>query len=271
MSTLSHQILMLCTTPSSSPLRVLVPSQPNAMPRRSHSEKTFKPIEIEWAISVKGGFRSKPTIVESKEIHKKHYVKVSNQNGWLCEIVAGECTRRGPLARTSLINDIKALISSAKEPILQEGVPEDDPMAKLDYDDEGENEEPSAKRHHTKEGYLRDSGETRLKNTRRDRRRSKGDTERAVTIIMPARAPQTHPDDVSKKEVTVLNTADVVWLWVNDIPWFIQYLRDQVITGGVPLMRKTYNKKEECWGVHAIWRDGALHAKAKDTWVAQRT
>ena len=61
---------------------------------------------------------------------------------------------------------------------------------------------------------------------------SKGGTERAVTIIMPARAPPTHPDNVSKKEVAVLNTADVVWLWVSGIPWFIQYLRYHVITDG---------------------------------------
>jgi hypothetical protein len=71
-------------------------------------------------------------------------------------------------------------------------------------------------------------------------RRPKLVVDRIVYVTMPERAPEVS-DDATTRRVSLLmrKSRRQLWVCIDDLPWLVQFLRDQIDTCGVPRLRCT--------------------------------
>ena len=102
-----------------------------------------RPVQVSWQLTITGGHQKTPTVVETdKAEHEGReitFVSVSAVTPWLCEMVAGQCASKRPLARCSIIGQLRKLMLQDAPQL--PATSRDDKMAALfDADDEPEKE-----------------------------------------------------------------------------------------------------------------------------------
>ena len=79
-----------------------------------------RPVLTSWELTVHGGHLKAPMVVPTTTVKHKgrdvSFVAVSAVTGWLCEMVAGQCASKRPLARCGIIGQLRKLLG--------EGAPE---------------------------------------------------------------------------------------------------------------------------------------------------
>ena len=101
----------------------------------------FADLEIGHAVTVKGGCLKKEELLETRRTRcGKTFVKLDKTAPWLSRVVTGKAPCGRPLARTNIIEFMRAQLQKCERDPLS--IPEpaatddpDDPMAAMDYDD----------------------------------------------------------------------------------------------------------------------------------------
>ena len=65
---------------------------------------------------------------------------------------------------------------------------------------------------------------------------SKRGQNKIQTVTMPEYEPVSHPDKTEERNIRLLPTSTVsTWLCIEDIPWLVRWLSDELRSGGTPL------------------------------------
>ena len=76
------------------------------------------------------------------------------------------------------------------------------------------------------------------KKARKGPYKSKRGQNRVQTVIMPEYEPISHPDRAEEHMVRLLPlSTNSLWLCIEDIPWLVRWVSDELRSGGVPLPR----------------------------------
>lgn len=132
--------------------------------------KLFRPVHVEIALSVSGGFLRKAQVVPTVEMlhpdgRSTQFFHVLGNEDWLCGMASGGSHGRHPLSRCKVLDELHArlaLVGTAEEDIdvldaVEEGA---DPMGAMVAWDAVASPKPKAKpkRMHDREEGLRDEG-----------------------------------------------------------------------------------------------------------------
>ena len=178
--------------------------------------------------SITGGYLTKPLPVEtlnlsdvagvdadivpaaSDEPNAGVFVKLDKSADWVLKAVGGTSARRGMLRRTTIVEDLKAKLTTEDLSAVADRH-DDDPMAEL-----GELETVSRKRKYVRKRKFK-----------------------VVSVDMPQCEPTRHPDSKERRVIRLLGTStSSVWIALSDVAWLLTWLSDAVSTGGVPLPTK---------------------------------
>ena len=245
-----------------------------AMPpgRKPNSAHARKLVLMSWELTVKGGMLKAPAVVETiKELYKGRdvtFVAVTGSTPWLCEMVAGVCASKRPLARCSIITTLrKLLIQDDATMVLP---PSDVKMAALfDGDDEPEKEAtPKIKRP-----------------------RGRAADEFVPTVVevrvpvpsveaAPEEATRAAPAEAGERPMLMLRCSHLTpRIEVDAISWLVDVLRAERETRGVPLMKpRAERKKGEIWWdfTNSLWRgrfydvSGEMHERSQSVRLRRR-
>jgi len=193
-------------------------------------------VRLEWKLTVQGGFLKKPQVVDvvRREVdgQEVQFVEVTSTTPWLCEMVTGVYAAHKPLARTQVLERLKA------EPILADAGPPDDMMAKLAFsDDEAEQSQLL---------------ETPAKKFRKGRGGGPSPNEKAkllpegVTAVpLPEVLGPPRPPDQSmpQRQVHVCREGKRWLIDVEALTWLVNHLAKEVELGGVAKVKGSTPEK----------------------------
>ncbi|MCP4242064.1 MAG: hypothetical protein GY772_16025 [bacterium] len=185
----------------------------------------WQPVLARLQLCLSGGLLTRPQVLVTKSVGDGLFVSVAKRDSWVCEAATGDPASIRPLARTTVLETLRAKLGSdsgaALSADVDSGAAAEDPMADFAYEDtrgRGDAASPSSS----------------AKKARRRRRTVGVTVERPVKVSMPAKAPEMHPDDPASVEVLLLNSAKDLWVHVDCLGWLLEFLRDQRNTAGVP-------------------------------------
>ena len=183
----------------------------------------WRAIRMHRTLSFEGGFQTKALPVETFELDNANgvpqdFVHVSKNREWLVKMAGGNLNRAGAIFDT-LRNALKQSEPSEPDSAVADGLgDEDDPMNKMD--DVSEIVTPKRKR-----------GQPPKRTPNKSLRR------KAMTVTMPMYSPTRYPGNAEDYSVTCVATNRTgkpkLWIAVDDIPWLVTYLADELGTGGV--------------------------------------
>ena len=184
------------------------------------------PVQVEMQLSIKGGrlktSRLVQTCKEKYEDEEITLVTVSNEASWLCEMVSGKAASRHPLKRTSVLQQLRRLLSvDGSSSSLEEGGSEEKPvpavadkMDTLGFDDSEPEVDPTPKKRRRKQGQLA------------------AVVPEGVVVKVPA--PSVSSSLEEKRSVRVMKKGRFLWLEMDALPWLVHALRQEYDTGGLP-------------------------------------
>ena len=217
----------------------------------------FAPVEIGEAVTLRGGCLAKAEILETRQTHcGKTFVKIEKTAPWLARAVTGKPHSGRPLSRTNIIEAMRAKLHTGTIPAEAPASADapDDPMAAMDYEDMAD---ASA------------VAEPNLESPPKQRKRLRRLRVEAEQLVSMAIATESwggvagiHGSE--ERRVTLLACARHLWLHVDDLAWFINAMRHQYSTGGVPPVQKdatghTADQRNVWWS----FRDSAWVCRAK--------
>ena len=181
-------------------------------------------VTVQHNFTVKGALNKKPCVLETMEVATgtkvRHLCRVNKNGPWLLKCCAGREARKGVLKRSKVLQTLKkqlgglgdSVVTDSISPASDDGA--HDPMNSLDELAEG-----AAERSPKKPKYC----PKRLSN-------------RVQKIEMPIRPPESGDSAVAEqRQVHVLaRGTNQLWIDVEDIPWLINYVAEEVALGGVP-------------------------------------
>ena len=193
------------------------------------SERISKPVKIEVGqVHIAGGFTTTPAAVKSKTIEgsdeKQHiFVGMGKNKRWLLASKCGpNCGRRGSaFPRSSLVDTLRDCMIRKANGI--DDIGEDAAVAAVDDDCDPVDEIGSAPK--------RGPNAIGLDTDRQGRARYSWNrlTNCIATVNVASRCPEIDPTCTQMRPVKLyINDRRTVWLSIDDVPWAIRYLHDQV-------------------------------------------
>jgi hypothetical protein len=181
----------------------------------------WQPVRISKTVSVQGGFSKKPCAAESMDVGDAIFLRLEKNADWLLKLSGGPKTKKGGLARTSVVENLRKAcgLDSQRElvsPTVR--VDEDDPMRAVDacaY----EGVVPEDKR-------------------RKPYYQPKRAVEQVVRVNMPARAVDRSCGDTVSVMLVAKGT-NSLWVHVDHVPWLVSYLADERSRCGVDVPQDT--------------------------------
>ena len=190
--------------------------------------RKWKDVETESQLCVRGGYLSHTAVVKTKDLFLGvdgvvSFIHVSKTESWLLEAATGKIERHA-LKRAKVFDFLRDKISDGQrkngeddaKPAEGEGEAEaavaaDDPMSQLDAIPQGNRRKSDAL------------------SVPKGRVRSKRGKDAPRHLDMPAREHNKHPQSTARRSVMVLPTStSSIWLRKEDLPWLLEYLRDEV-------------------------------------------
>ena len=239
--------------------------------------RQWREISTDAVLCVTGGYAQGSRAVKSRVEHSAAYgvvtfAHVTKTEEWIIEAATGK-TDRHALKRSKLIDDLKRKLdpespdADAVVAAVAADAP-DDPMHFMDA-------------LHEPEGKKR-------KGTAARKVRSKRGKNCPRMIDMPAKEPNKHPDAAGTYQALVLPAStNSIWLRQGDLPWFLEYLADEVGPAGShgvpPIEGGGCDDEPNCaaenvymeWDfvdtVSAKWVQGPLKGKTVKTTVSTLT
>ena len=75
--------------------------------RKAKTATARRPVLTRWELTVHGGHLKAPAVVATTTVNHEgrdvSFVTISAVTPWLCEVVAGQCASKRPLARCGII------------------------------------------------------------------------------------------------------------------------------------------------------------------------
>ena len=224
------------------------------------------PVKLMKQWSIAGGRLGKPFgLAEVKDIDTPQgtvsFVKLDKNADWLLKATLGTASK-GALRRSTLSSSLgEKLTHAVADPASRwtpNGAPESpsssavadapspavaqsepcDPMSQLQ---EISSENVTPKKRKTQGAYKSIRGQNQIQ-----------------TVIMPEYEPNSHPNRTEEHKVKLLPLSTCsLWICINDIPWLVRWLSDELRSGGVPLPKSDPLDALECNcdadNVHIRW------------------
>ena len=228
---------------------------------------TTSPVKLARQWSLAGGRLSRPYGLEVKEIETTAgtvcFVKLDKNADWLLRALFGHCAK-GALRMSTLFNTLNTMITDAAADPASHWTPERspespsssavadapspavaesepcDPMSQLDPVS-SENASPKKRKGPGGKYYASKRGQNKIQ-----------------TVTMPEHEPVSHPGRTETRNIRLLPTSTVsTWLCIEDIPWLVRWLSDELRSGGVPLPKSDPLDALDCnceaENVHIRW------------------
>ena len=198
---------------------------------------TTSPVKLTKQWSLEGGRLSKPYGLEVKEIDTPAgtvcFVRLDKNADWLLKALFGHGAK-GALRMSTLFNTLNTMIThAAADPASRwnpERSPESssssavaepgaiDPMSQLE-EISSENATPKKRKGQGGKHYESKRGQNKIH-----------------TVTMPEHEPVSHPNKTEERNIRLLPTSTCsLWLCIEDIPWLVRWISDELRSGGVPL------------------------------------
>ena len=228
---------------------------------------TTSPVKLARQWSLEGGRLGKPYGLEVKEIETTAgtvcFVKLDKNADWLLRALFGHCAK-GALRMSTLFNTLNKMVTDATADPASRWTPERspesssssavadapspavaesepcDPMSQLE-DISHENATPKKRKGQGGKYYASKRGQNKIH-----------------TVTMPEHEPVSHPNKTEERNIRLLPTSTCsLWLCIEDIPWLVRWLSDELRSGGVPLPKSDPLDALECNcdadNVHIRW------------------
>ena len=206
---------------------------------------TTTPVKLTKQWSLEGGRLSKPYGLEVKEIDTTAgtvcFVRLDKNADWLLRALFGHGAK-GALRMSTLFNTLNKMVTDAAadpasrwtperapesssssavadapSPAVAESEPYD-PISQLE-DISHENATPKKRKGQEGKYYASKRGQNKIH-----------------TVTMPEHEPVSHPNKTEERNIRLLPTSTCsLWLCIEDIPWLVRWLSDELRSGGVPL------------------------------------
>ena len=224
------------------------------------------PVKLTKQWSIAGGRLGKPFgLTDVKDIDTPQgtvsFVKIDKNADWLLKAILGTANK-GALRRSTLFITLEKMLTHAvADPASRwtpNGVPESpsssavadapspavaesepcDPMSQLE---EISSEAATPKKRKTQGPYKSIRGQNKIQ-----------------IVTMPEHEPQSHPGMTEERKIRLFPTSTCsTWLCIEDIPWLVRWLSDELRSGGVPLPKSDPLDALECNcdadNVHIRW------------------
>ena len=227
---------------------------------------TIAPVQLVKQWPIEGGRLSKPFgLVDVKDIDTNEgtvsFVKLDKNADWLLKAILG-VANKGALRRSTLFSTLgeklthvvadpasrwtpngvpespsSSAVADAPSPAVAESEP-CDPMSQLE---EISSEAATPKKRKTQGPYKSIRGQNKIQ-----------------IVTMPEHEPQSHPGMTGDRNIRLLPTSTCsLSICIEDIPWLVRWLIDELRSGGVPLPKSDPLDALECNcdadNVHIRW------------------
>ena len=227
------------------------------------------PVKLVQQWSIAGGRLGKPFgLTDVKDIDTPQgtvsFVKLDKNADWLLKAILGTANK-GALRRSTLFSTLgeklthvvadpasrwtpngvpespsSSAVADAPSPAVAESEPRD-PMSQLE---EISSEAATPKKRKTQGPYKSIRGQNKIQ-----------------IVTMPEHEPLSHPGMTGDRNIRLLPTSTCsLWLCIEDIPWLVRWLSDELRSGGVPLPKSDPLDALECncdaENVHIRWDFG---------------
>ena len=224
------------------------------------------PVKLTKQWSIAGGRLGKPVgLTDVKDIDTPQgtvsFVKIDKNADWLLKAILGTANK-GALRRSTLFSTLgeklthvvadpasrwtpngvpespsSSAVADAPSPAVAESEP-CDPMSQLE---EISSEAATPKKRKTQGPYKSIRGQNKIQ-----------------IVTMPEHEPQSHPGMTEERKIRLFPTSTCsTWLCIEDIPWLVRWLSDELRSGGVPLPKSDPLDALECNcdadNVHIRW------------------
>ena len=217
---------------------------------------TTSPVKLAKQWSLEGGRLSRPYGLEVKEIETTAgtvcFVKLDKNADWLLRALFGHCAK-GALRMSTLFNTLNKMVtdatadpasrwtperapesssSSAVEDAPSPAVAESEPYDPISQLEDISHENATPKKRKGQEGkyYASKRGQKKIQ-----------------TVTMPEHEPVSHPGRTETRNIRLLPTSTVsTWLCIDDIPWLVRWLSDELRSGGSPLPKSDPLEALDC-------------------------
>jgi hypothetical protein len=198
------------------------------------------PVQVKTETAIRGGVGRKQHVLDIEQFEfedrEASFVQVSPNEGWLCNIIAGQCASRRPLSRSDIFKRLRDGLAPAVADSISDGAAQDDRMHDLGFDDS-----PSS------------SPSPPAKIQKRSRASSyKGATVRKVTV--PA-SPAVVPAVAADREVLAAIKSNKIYIEVDALSWLVCFLRCEFEAGFVPPVESAPAAVEDTPGGAKLWWD----------------
>ena len=231
---------------------------------------TTSPVKLSRQWSLEGGRLGKPFVLEVKEVETTAgtvaFVKVDKNADWVLKTLFNN-VNKGALRRSRLSSTLKTLITDAEADPASRWTPERapesssssavadtpspavaesepcDPMSQLE-EISSENVTPKKRKGQGGKFYQSKRGQNRIQ-----------------IVTMPEYEPVSHPGRTEERNIRLLPMSTVsTWMCIEDIPWLVRWLSDELRSGGVPLPKSDPVDALKCncdaENVHIRWDFG---------------
>jgi len=213
------------------------------------------PVKLTKQWSIAGGRLGKPFgLTDVKDIDTPQgavsFVKLDKNADWLLKATLGTASK-GALRRSALFSSLgeklthgvadpasrwtpngapespsSSAVADAPSPAVAQSEP-CDPMSQLQ---EISSENATPKKRKTQGAYKSIRGQNKIQ-----------------IVTMPEYEPLSHPDRTEDRKIRLLPTSTVsLWLCIEDIPWLVRWLSDELRSGGVPLPKSDPLEALDC-------------------------
>ena len=213
-------------------------------------------MQVLTQMTIRGGVGRKHHVLAIErflfEDTESSFVHVSPNEGWLCEIVAGQSATRRPLGRSTIFKLMRDAFKSESDESIGAGALQDDRMQDMAFDDSpSTSQSPPSKAH----------------------KRSRGPSQKAVkgvdvrNVMVPADPPCVpavagnagQAAVAADREVLAATKSLKLFLEVNAFSWLVCFLRREFDAGFVPSVESApaaadvsgpavwWDWRDECW------------------------
>ena len=214
---------------------VHIARQPSAMvkkeTKKDGNHPQWAPVQIQQGLTIKGGLMRKAQVVPTKlfdyEGRQVTMVAISKSELWLSPIVAGTCASTRPLSRCQIFKRIWDLLGGG--PLQPTHALQADKMADLNFEDDvadadGSPSSPVSQKH------KRSKVPNKLREAVVDRVGVPASAS-AAAVLGPAGAGGAAAADL--RHVIAARDKTKLYLEVDALSWLVQFVREEIVTGGV--------------------------------------
>ena len=231
---------------------------------------TTAPVKLSQQWSLVGGRLGKPVGLGVKEIETTvgtvAFVKVDKNADWLLKALFGS-GNKGGLRMVTVFNTLKNMLTDAVADPSSRWTPERAPessssSAVADTPSPAVAEsEPYDPINQLQEISRESATPKKRKGQGGKFYQSKRGQNKIQTVTMPEYEPVSHPGRTEERNIRLLPTSTVsTWMCIEDIPWLVRWVSDELRSGGVPLPKNDPVAELECncdaENVHIRWDFG---------------